>query len=136
MVSRKATIYNNHGNSYDIDVFYEFYIAGVYHRVAIESKTLTVRLSVTMLSPLLARFAASERYWNLVQKMDSSLRPKISSRPQNPILSVATYPTLAAYRLPRYPLLRYQTSRPSGSHFGRLWSSKTDKRPRLGAYRG
>jgi hypothetical protein len=37
-VSRGATVYDNHGNSYNIDVFYEFDIAGVHHRVAIECK--------------------------------------------------------------------------------------------------
>ncbi|MEV6779403.1 restriction endonuclease [Streptomyces syringium] len=37
-VSRRATVFDNHGNSYNIDVFYEFDIAGVHHRVAIECK--------------------------------------------------------------------------------------------------
>jgi hypothetical protein len=38
VVSRRATVYDNHGNAYNIDVFYEFDIAGVHHRVAIECK--------------------------------------------------------------------------------------------------
>ncbi|MGH3830925.1 MAG: restriction endonuclease [Pseudonocardiaceae bacterium] len=37
-VSRRATIYDNRGNSYNIDVFYGFDVAGVHHRVAIECK--------------------------------------------------------------------------------------------------
>ncbi|MFE7467741.1 restriction endonuclease [Streptomyces sp. NPDC057499] len=37
-VSRRATVFDNHGNSYNIDVFYEFDVAGVHHRVAIECK--------------------------------------------------------------------------------------------------
>jgi len=37
-VSRRATVYDNHGNPYSIDVFYEFDVAGVHHRVAIECK--------------------------------------------------------------------------------------------------
>lgn len=37
-VSRGATVHDNHGNSYNIDVFYEFDAAGVHHRVAIECK--------------------------------------------------------------------------------------------------
>jgi hypothetical protein len=37
-VSRRATVYDNHGNSYNIDVYYEFDVVGVHHRVAIECK--------------------------------------------------------------------------------------------------
>jgi Restriction endonuclease len=37
-VSRGATVYDNRGNQYNIDVFYEFDVAGVHHRVAIECK--------------------------------------------------------------------------------------------------
>src|SRR5215470_19039433 len=37
-VSRRATVYDSHGNSYNIDVFYEFDVVGVHHRVAIECK--------------------------------------------------------------------------------------------------
>ncbi|SEE54401.1 Restriction endonuclease [Streptomyces sp. 2112.3] len=37
-VSRRATVYDNHGNPYNIDIFYEFDVAGVHHRVAIECK--------------------------------------------------------------------------------------------------
>lgn len=37
-VSRRATVYDNRGNPYNIDVFYQFDIAGVHHRVAIECK--------------------------------------------------------------------------------------------------
>jgi hypothetical protein len=37
-VSRGATVYDNFGNAYQIDVFYEFDVAGVHHRVAIECK--------------------------------------------------------------------------------------------------
>lgn len=37
-VSRRATVYDTRGNSYNIDVFYEFDVAGVHHRVAIECK--------------------------------------------------------------------------------------------------
>ena len=37
-VSRGATVYDNRGNRYNIDVFYEFDVAGVHHRVAIECK--------------------------------------------------------------------------------------------------
>lgn len=37
-VSRRATVYDNHGNTYNIDIFYEFDVAGVHHRVAIECK--------------------------------------------------------------------------------------------------
>lgn len=37
-VSRRATVFDNRGNSYNIDVFYEFDAAGVHHRVAIECK--------------------------------------------------------------------------------------------------
>ncbi|WP_216209780.1 restriction endonuclease [Amycolatopsis aidingensis] len=37
-VSRRATVYDNRGNPYNIDVFYEFDVAGVHHRVAIECK--------------------------------------------------------------------------------------------------
>jgi hypothetical protein len=37
-VSRGATVYDNQGNRYNIDVFYEFDVAGVHHRVAIECK--------------------------------------------------------------------------------------------------
>ena len=37
-VSRGATVYDNRGNRYNIDVFYEFDVVGVHHRVAIECK--------------------------------------------------------------------------------------------------
>jgi hypothetical protein len=37
-VSRRATVFDNHGNSYNIDIFYEFDVAGLHHRVAIECK--------------------------------------------------------------------------------------------------
>jgi hypothetical protein len=37
-VSRGATVFDSHGNSYNIDVFYEFDAAGIHHRVAIECK--------------------------------------------------------------------------------------------------
>ncbi|NGO73837.1 restriction endonuclease [Streptomyces boncukensis] len=37
-VARRATVMDNHGNTYNIDVFYEFDVAGVHHRVAIECK--------------------------------------------------------------------------------------------------
>lgn len=38
VVSRRAMVYDSRGNSYNIDVFYEFDVAGVHHRVAIECK--------------------------------------------------------------------------------------------------
>ena len=37
-VARRAKVRDNLGNTYNIDVFYEFDIAGVHHRVAIECK--------------------------------------------------------------------------------------------------
>ena len=37
-VSRRAAVYDNRGNSYNIDIFYEFDVAGLHHRVAIECK--------------------------------------------------------------------------------------------------
>ncbi|USX56333.1 restriction endonuclease [Lentzea sp. HUAS12] len=37
-VSRRAMVTDTRGNTYNIDVFYEFDIAGVHHRVAIECK--------------------------------------------------------------------------------------------------
>jgi hypothetical protein len=37
-VSRGATVYDNRGNQYNMDVFYEFDVADVHHRVAIECK--------------------------------------------------------------------------------------------------
>ncbi|NEE29809.1 restriction endonuclease [Streptomyces sp. SID7982] len=37
-VSRRATVFDNHGNPYNIDIFYEFDVAGLHHRVAIECK--------------------------------------------------------------------------------------------------
>ncbi|MFD8992218.1 restriction endonuclease [Streptomyces goshikiensis] len=37
-VSRRETVFDNHGNSYNIDIFYEFDVAGLHHRVAIECK--------------------------------------------------------------------------------------------------
>ncbi|GIG67716.1 restriction endonuclease [Phytomonospora endophytica] len=38
VVTRRAPVTDNRGNTYNIDVFYEFIVAGVQHRVAIECK--------------------------------------------------------------------------------------------------
>jgi hypothetical protein len=37
-VARRADVFDNRGNCYNIDVFYELDIAGVHHRVAVECK--------------------------------------------------------------------------------------------------
>lgn len=37
-VARRADVYDNQGNRYNIDVFYEFDVVGVHHRVAVECK--------------------------------------------------------------------------------------------------
>ncbi|MBI0375494.1 restriction endonuclease [Streptomyces albiflaviniger] len=36
--SRRATVFDNHGNSYNVDILYEFDVAGLHRRVAIECK--------------------------------------------------------------------------------------------------
>lgn len=76
-VSRGATVYDNRGNRYNIDVFYEFDVAGVHHRVAIECKTLAAQSSEMTRLLLWVRLAIFQAPLGfLSQGTDSSQRRK------------------------------------------------------------